>query len=263
MITTYAAAPGVDVLTTTIAIPGMGNIPVNAFLLQGDVPVLVDTGVVAQGDEFMTALASLIDPSTIEWIWLTHTDFDHIGALHRVLDANPNARVVTSFLGVGIMGLSTTPIPMERAYLINPGQSISLGTRTLTAFKPPAFDNPVTTGFHDDSTGFLYSADCFGAMLQTDIPQRASDLGEAELRQGQVFWATADSPWLHNIDPALLDEQLDTIREMEPAMVLSAHLPPAPASMTELLLGSLAAAPTADHFAGPDQAALELMMAAG
>jgi flavorubredoxin len=263
VITTYNAAPGVDVLTTTIAIPGMGNIPVNAFVLQGDVPVLVDTGVVAQSDEFMTALASVIDPATIEWIWLTHTDFDHIGALHRVLDASPRARVITSFLGVGIMGLSTTPIPMERAYLINPGQTITLGNRTLTALKPPTFDNPVTTGFYDDSTGFLFSADCFGALLQTDIPQRASDLGEAELRQGQVFWATADSPWLHNIDAALLGKQLNEIREMEPAMVLSAHLPPAPGSMTEQLLASLAAAPSAERFAGPDQAALEQMMAAG
>jgi flavorubredoxin len=263
VITTYEAAPGIDVLTTTITVPGMGNIPVNAFVLQGDVPVLVDTGVLAQGDEFMTALASVIDPATVEWIWLTHTDFDHIGALHRVLDANPAARVITSFLGVGIMGLSTTPIPMERAYLINPGQTITLGNRTLTAFKPPAFDNPVTTGFFDDSTNFLFSADCFGAMLQTDIPQRASDISESELRQGQVFWATADSPWLHNIDPALLDKQLNAIREMEPAMVLSAHLPPAPGSMTEQLLGSLAAAPNADRFAGPDQAALEQMMAGG
>jgi flavorubredoxin len=263
VITTYEAAPGVDVLTSTITVPGMGNIPVNAFVLHGDVPVLVDTGVLAQSDEFMTALASVIDPATIEWIWLTHTDFDHIGALHRVLDANPKARVITSFLGVGIMGLSTTPIPMERAYLINPGQTITLGNRTLTAFKPPAFDNPVTTGFYDDSTSFLFSADCFGAMLQTDVPQRATDLSEAELRQGQVFWATADSPWLHNIDPALLDKQLNAIREMEPAMVLSSHLPPAPGSMTEQLLGSLAAVPNADRFAGPDQAALEQMMAGG
>jgi len=262
MITTYEAAPSVDVLTSTIAIPGMGNIPINAFVLQGEVPVLVDTGAVAESDDFMTALATVIDPASIKWIWLTHTDFDHIGSLHRVLDANPEARVITSFLGVGIMGLSTSPIPMERAYLINPGQRITLGNRTLTAFKPPAFDNPVTTGFHDDSTDFLFSSDCFGAMLQTDIPQRASDLSEGELRQGQVFWATVDSPWLHNIDPSLLGKQLNTIREMEPTMILSNHLPPASGSMTEQLLGSLAAAPNAERFAGPDQATIEQMLAA-
>jgi flavorubredoxin len=262
MISTYEAAPGVDVLTSTIAIPGMGNIPINAFVLHGDVPILVDTGAVAESDAFMTALATVIDPASIEWIWLTHTDFDHIGSLHRVLDANPNARVITSFLGVGIMGLSTAPIPMERAYLINPGQKITIGTRVLTAFKPPAFDNPVTTGFHDDSSGYLFSSDCFGAMLQTDIPQRASDLSEDELRAGQVFWATVDSPWLHNVDQDLLAEQLDSIRAMEPAMILSNHLPPAPGPMTEQLLGSLAAAPNADRFVGPDQAVMEQMLAA-
>jgi hypothetical protein len=43
-------------------------------------------------------------------------------------------------------------------------------------------------------------------------------------------------------------------------MVLSSHLPPAPGQMTERLLASLAAAPTAQPFVGPNQAALEEML---
>ena len=33
--------------------------------------------------------ASVIDPGELRWIWLTHTDFDHIGSLATLLDANP------------------------------------------------------------------------------------------------------------------------------------------------------------------------------
>ena len=49
------------------------------------------------------------------WIWLTHTDFDHIGSLSALLEANPHVRVITSFLGVGIMGclLYTSPSPRD------------------------------------------------------------------------------------------------------------------------------------------------------
>jgi hypothetical protein len=47
---------------------------------------------------------------------------------------------------------------------------------------------------------------------------------------------------------------------MAPKMVLSSHLPAAPGHMTERLLASLAAAPTAHPFVGPDQAALEQML---
>lgn len=45
----------------------------------------------------------------------THTDFDHIGALASLLELNPLIRVITSFVGVGIMGLSSTPLALDRS----------------------------------------------------------------------------------------------------------------------------------------------------
>ena len=88
MTTYFTAAPGVDVITTTADIPALGSIAINAFVLHGTEPVLVDTGTVAGATEFMTALESVIDPTELRWVWLTHTDFDHIGSLAALLDAN-------------------------------------------------------------------------------------------------------------------------------------------------------------------------------
>lgn len=259
MITTYAAAPDIDVLTSSFPIPGFGFVPINAFVLHGTEAILVDTGAVVEHDEFMTALRSVIDPEDVKWIWLTHPDFDHIGSLAPLLDANPDIRVITTFLGVGIMSLSA-PLPMDRVHLVNPGQKITVGQRTLTAVKPPAFDNPSTTGFVDDSSGALFCSDCFGALLAA-VPGNAADLAEDELRQGQVFWATVDSPWLHNVDRGAFASALDGIRNLEPAMILSSHLPAAPGAMLDQLIRSLEAVPTATPFVGPDQAELEAMLA--
>jgi flavorubredoxin len=206
----------------------------------------------------MSTLRSVIDPADLRWIWLTHTDLDHIGSLHQLLAENPRIRVITTFLGVGIMSLSA-PLPMDRVYLVNPGQKITVGDRTLTAFKPPAFDNPSTTGFYDDKSKILFSSDCFGALL-SDVPQNAADLSDKNLREGQVFWATLDAPWLKKVDRRVFAGELDQVRRMEPKMILSSHLPAAPGHMTERLLASLAAAPEAEPFTGPDQAALEQMM---
>ncbi len=192
-------------------IPGLGLVPVNAFVLHGSEPVLVDTGTVGERDEFMTALQSVIDPADLQWIWLTHTDFDHIGNVHRLLAENPQIRVITTFLGVGIMGLAEG-LPMDRVYLVNPGQKITVGDRTLTAIKPPVFDNPSTTGFLDDKTGTLFSSDCFGALLQ-EVPENAADLSDDDLRDGQVLWATVDSPWLHKVDRTAFARELDAHRE--------------------------------------------------
>jgi flavorubredoxin len=255
----YKASPDIDVLTSTFPIPGFGLIPLNAFVLHGSEPVLVDTGAVVESDDFMAALRTVIDPADLKWIWLTHTDFDHIGTLHRLLAENPDIRVITTFLGVGIMTTSA-PLPMDRIRLVNPGQSIDVGDRTLTAVKPPVFDNPSTTGFLDDRSGALFSSDCFGALLQA-VPERADDLSAEDLRQGQVFWATVDSPWLHKVDRATFAKELNGIREMDPTMVLSSHLPAASGALVEPLLAALEEVPGAQPFVGPDQAALEQMLA--
>jgi len=260
MLTPFTAAPGIDVLPTVARLPGLGQLVVNAFVLHGEEPVLVDAGVVAERDDFVDALRSVIDPADLRWLWLTHTDFDHIGAIAVLLAENPHLRVLTSFGGVGIMGLFN-PLPMDRVHLINPGETLVLPDRTLTAVRPPAFDNPITVGFHDDRTDTLFSSDCFGALL-AEIPEDAADLSEAELHAGQVLWSTIDSSWLHKADPAILARDLDGIRAIEPSLVCSSHLPPAPGRLLDLFLGSVAAVPTADPFVGPDQAALEQMLAA-
>ena len=152
------------------------------------------------------------------------------------------------------------PLPMDRVHLVNPGQSITLGSRTLTAFRPPTFDNPSTTGFFDTSSGVLFPADCFGALLQ-DVPQNAADLSEGDLREGQVFWATIDSPWMHEVDGGKLAHELDAVAKLEPSLILSSHLPAAPGRMIDQFLASLAAVPDAGPFVGPDQVALEQMLA--
>ncbi|HYA67468.1 MAG TPA: hypothetical protein VED63_01935, partial [Acidimicrobiales bacterium] len=102
--------------------------------------------------------------------------------------------------------------------------------------------------------------DCFGALLD-EVPECAEDLPDAVLRQGQVFWATVDSSWLHSVDRTVFASELDRIRQMEPTMILSSHLPAAPGSSTERLLQALEAVPGASPFVGPDQAALERMIA--
>jgi hypothetical protein len=253
----FQAAPGIDVLPAYFPIPGLGIIPVNAFVLKAAEPVLVDTGLVPVSDEFMAQLSTVIDPADLRWLWLTHTHQDHLGSLQRVLKHAPQLRVITTFLGVGMMSLFR-PLPLDRVYLLNPGQSISVGDRTLTAAQPPAFDAAETVGFYDPESAAFFCSDCFGAIL-SEPAGSAADVGSTNLREGLVRWGTVDSPWLHFVDRAAFDERLNRVREMAPKLVLSSHLPVA-MGMTEELLQYLAAVPDAEPFVGPDQPALEAML---
>jgi len=253
----YRAAPDIHVLPSYFPIPGFGILPINAFVLRAAEPVLVDTGLTLLNDEFLPQLSSVIDPEDLRWLWLTHDDQDHIGSLYRLLDEAPKLRVITTFLALGKMGLSR-PLPLDRVYLLNPGQSIDVGDRTLTAVKPATYDAPETTGFYDLKSGAFFSADSFGALMLEPV-ENAAEMAPEDLRQGMITWATADSPWLHLTDAARFANALNRIRGFSPEVILSSHLPVAHA-MTDTLLGHLAAAPTADPFVGPDQPALEAML---
>lgn len=82
------------------------------------------------------------------------------------------------------------------------------------------------------------------------------------VQAGQIRWATIDSPWVHGVDRSTYERALAELRGIEPTMVCSSHLPPAPGGMLDLFVDSLAAVPDADPFTGPDQAALEAILGA-
>jgi glyoxylase-like metal-dependent hydrolase (beta-lactamase superfamily II) len=254
--------PDITVLSDSLPVPGLGFLPVNAFVLHAAEPVVVDTGLSLPGRGFMDALGSVVDPGDVRWIWLTHPDRDHTGALFDLLDKAPLARVVTTFLGMGIMS-TDRPLPPHRVRLVNPGQTLDVGDRTLGAFRPPLFDSPATVGFHDPRSRACFSSDCFGAPMPSADLATADDVGDMprdDLRFAQLMWAAVDSPWVHGIDPAKYAATIAPIRAMDPELILSTHLPPA-AGHTGDLLDMLAQAPAAHPFVGPDQHALEELLA--
>lgn len=247
----------ISALPSYVPIPGLGLLPVNAYVVKSKAPVLIDAGLHADAGEFMKALRAVIDPRDLRWIWLTHIDQDHVGSLRQLVDDAPRAKVVTNFLGLGKLGLFA-PLPPERVHLLNPGQSIDAGDRKLFAFTPPAYDAPETMGAYDEKSRMLFSSDCFGAVLETTAEDAAA-VEPDSLRERQMLWATIDSPWLRHTNESWLAGALNELRRMAPETILSSHLPPA-FGMTETLAEALVAARGAAPFVGPDQRALEAML---
>ena len=259
---TLQPAPGVTVLSDALEVPGIGHLPVTASVLHGAEPVVIDTGLGLADRDFLRDLASVIDPADVRWIWLTHPDRDHTGGLFDLLAAAPRARLVTTFLGVGILS-TERPVPIERVYLLNPGQALDAGDRQLRAFRPPLFDSPATLGFQDSVTGVVFSSDCFGAPMPTAELAAADDaraVPPEALRAAQLLWATVDSPWVHEVERGAFERNLAALGDLAPSAVVSSHLPPIRGEVGPFL-DTLRLAPTADPFVGPDQQVLEQMLA--
>ncbi|MFG3496609.1 MBL fold metallo-hydrolase [Streptomyces sp. NPDC047886] len=260
--TNQKAGRDTTVLGDCLEVPGIGFLPVNAFVLHAEQPVVVDTGLSLPDRDFLETLGSAVDPADVRWIWLTHPDRDHTGGLFALLEAAPDARVVTTFLGAGIMS-TERPLPLDRVVLVNPGQTLDVGDRTLAAFRPPLFDSPATVGFYDDRSRTLFSSDCFGSpMPSADLADggEAAGLVAEQLRAGQLMWAAIDSPWVHNVDVGKFLATVRPLRDMDPEIVLSTHLPPA-VGLGSRMLDTISAAPDTDPFVGPDQRALERILA--
>lgn len=260
----FRVAPDVHVLTSRLPLPGLGILNANAFLIEGAEPTLVDTGVPLQQEGFREALWSLIEPEQLSWVALTHDDPDHTGSLYPLLEAAPHARLLTNFVSFGRLNV-TQSVPPHRVHLINAGERVTVGDRTLTAVQPPLVDHPGTVGFYDDRSRILFSSDCFGGVLPSQEAAELADAGdvpEETLSRSQALWATLDSPWVHDLDRDRYASLLEQIRRMEPSAICSAHLPPV-RGRTEQFLDTLSGVPDAEAFVPPNQRDLEEMLASG
>ena len=255
--------PDVTVLADRLEVPGIGHLPVNAFVLHAAEPVVVDTGLGLPDRNFLEDLGTVMDPADVRWIWLTHPDRDHTGGLARPA-------------GRGAAGPGDHPVPRRRHPLDRvpaadgpgvpaqpraddlgggPRCCAPSGRRCSTARRPP---DSRTSRPASSSAPTASALRCPRAELADCDDVRA--VPPSDLQAGQLLWATVDSPWVHVVDPVRYRGTIDPLRAMAAPAVLSSHLPPALAC-TDRLLDTLLLAPQADPFVGPDQRALEEMLA--
>jgi glyoxylase-like metal-dependent hydrolase (beta-lactamase superfamily II) len=246
----YQGSSDVHVFPANLSIPGVGVLPINAFLLMAEEPVLVDTGIGFDSPEFIDAVSSIVPLDEIKWVWLTHDDADHTGSIQRVMELAPNAKLVTHAMSALRMS-SWWDVPLHRVHAICFGDELHVGDRTLTAVAPPLFDNPMSTGLLDQSTGALFTVDAFGALLP-EATQNASDVPPEALAGGMVGWATSDSPWAHITDRAKFGEVLERVRAIAPSRIFSSHLPAADGSSMDEFIKILERVPDAEPFAPPN-----------
>jgi len=244
-------------ISSYLPVPGHGVLAVNAFVIKGKEPVLIDTGLAVLHEPFLDALGSVVDIDDIRWIWLSHLDADHVGNLISVLERAPHARVVTNFLGMGKMMLAG--LPTDRAHLLDPGCRLVLGDRELVPLRPPYYDAPETMGFFDTRSRVLFAADAFGALLPAPA-ESAGAIADDVLRDGMIGWSAIDAPWLQQLDRGCFARSLSAVERLAPAALICGHLPAAAESVQRRLVGHLTAAYRAGPVDGPGREEIERLI---
>ena len=219
----YKVAEETFVIPEALPVPGVGKLPINAMIIRGQQPMLIDTLAIVHRETFLKEAFALVDPKDVRRLFLSHEDRDHTGAIVQVLDRCPNARQITNYLGFGKLAEEFS-IPPQRAYFLNDGETLDIGDRTITAMRPPLYDSSATRGLWDPKTGVYFGADCFGAVLE-DVPQYTDELPKKTFEDGYFWMNRANHIWFEHVAQSAIDEAAERIVKLAPKTIVSGHGP--------------------------------------
>jgi flavorubredoxin len=219
----------VKVAADTYLIPNLAPaepgtfVPVNSMVILGKEPIVVDTGAPVHREHWLEQVYGLVDPEDIRWVFLSHEDGDHTGALDQVLEAAPKATLVMNFFSTERLALER-PVHVERMIWRDHGESFDTADRRLRLVLPPIFDGPATRGLYDEKTGVLWAVDSFAA-LTTGAVHHVDDLPKDLYEESFQLFNSMVSPWHQFLDPVRYNAHVDTIEALKPRAVATAHGP--------------------------------------
>lgn len=206
---------------------GEGEGPVavycNSLVIRAKEPVIVDTGTQANRKQWMEDVFSLVDPKDVRWIFISHDDIDHTGNIRQVLEACPNATLITNWFMVERMSGDYT-LPLNRMRWMEDGETFEAGDRTLAAVRPPVFDSPTTRGLYDTKTGLYWGSDSFASPVVTAV-DNAADIDEEFWRMGATHFNQIVSPWYEWLDKGKWDANLAKYAKLDITALASGHGP--------------------------------------
>ena len=154
-------------------------VPLNTMVIRGAEPVVVDTGMAENREQYLADVFSLVEPEDIRWVFISHDDVDHTGNLNALMDRACNATLVINWFMTTRMGASLE-VPPTRQRWVGDGEGLDVGDRVLQAVRPPIFDSPTTRGLYDPTTGVYWSSDSFA----TPMPHPMATVAELD----DEFW---------------------------------------------------------------------------
>jgi len=219
----YLVADETFVIPWSLEAPPVGRFSMNSMVIRGAEPVIVDTGSPANRDAWLASVFSVVEPEDVRWVFLSHDDRDHSGNLLAVLDACPNATLLTNWFSIGRMADEwMTPVP--RCRFLNEGDRIDVGDRTLVAVRPPVYDNPTTRGLFDTRTGAFWAVDTFATPVPVAM-ERLDDLDDDAFVDGQRLGAKLIAPWHEWLDEQRFVRHVEAVRSLPISVAASAHAP--------------------------------------
>ena len=188
----------------------------NSYYIEGDKKrALIDTSYSKTIKEFIENLNG--KGEFIDYVIANHAEGDHSEALVKVLQMNPNAKVVTNKKCMDLL-IDQYAIPENKFQVINDGDEISLGNKTLRFHLAPWVHWPDTMFTHLVEDNILFTCDFLGAHITYNQGQFYAQETQEYLLSAKRYYAEIMMPFRPHCR-----KYLDKIKQINPSMICPSH----------------------------------------
>jgi len=188
----------------------------NSYLIIDDKITLIDTVKHHLYNEMLNRIKEIINPSRIDYIVSNHVEMDHSGSILKLLKICPKAQTITSTRGE--KGLHLHYKKDFNMKIVNSGDKLSIGKRSLTFFHIPMVHWPDSMVTYIPSDKLLLPNDAFGQHIAS--AERFDDELEWGILKEEAakYYANIVMPYSDQVKKAL-----DALTKLDVDMIAPSH----------------------------------------
>ncbi len=143
----------------------------NSYVIFDEKIAVMDTVDVKFGDEWLSNLNETLDGKSPHYLIVQHMEPDHSANINRFAQEYPNATIVATSKAFVMMGQFFSTDFADRRLIVNDGDTLELGSHTLTFVTAPMVHWPEVMLTYDSKDKVLFSADAFGKFGSLDTEE--------------------------------------------------------------------------------------------
>lgn len=193
----------------------------NSYLLKtSQKTVLFETAKAKFLDEYLEALSNIVDINEIDYIVVNHTEPDHAGSIEKLIEINPNIKIVGT--GVAIGFLKNIVNRDFYSIAVKENDTLDLGDKTLRFMVLPNLHWPDTMYTYIEEDKTLLTCDSFGSHYSFDeiLLSKVTD-NEGYLRAKKYYFDNIIGPF----KKPFMIKALARIKDLDIDMICTGHGP--------------------------------------
>ncbi|KHD36225.1 flavoprotein [Clostridium acetobutylicum] len=188
----------------------------NSYLLETEMPTLIDTVDISFGVEFVKNLSENFDLNTLKYVVINHVEPDHAGALPALMSKAKNAVIVTTEKAKELLN-GMFKLHNREYHIIKDGEILDIGGKTLKFLEVPYLHTEETMITYCIEDKILYPCDIFSTHLATY--ELFNDIAEKDIIEDfKVYYELIMSP--HR---PYIREMLEKLKSLEINTIAPSH----------------------------------------